>query len=165
MPTYVALSVGKIISLQTHEQSAHRNVRSMKVFNTFLVPICLHKKRRRYWFLAYDANLKTLDYRGDNLRRIECHSKRGGGTDWPIKIVSAPSPSPFRLSQIPLTWHSGTEVVTSGLTTGLRTVQAFRHAGQLVLRRVQPSQHQVYYSRLCTIRVKGRVQPSHHQEY
>jgi hypothetical protein len=51
---------------------------------------------------------------GDNLRRFECHSKRGGGTDWPIRIVSAPSPSHFRLSQIPLTWHSGTEVVTSG---------------------------------------------------
>jgi hypothetical protein len=54
---------------------------------------------------------------GDNLRRFECHSKRGGGTDWPIRIVSATSPSPFRLSQIPLTWHSVTEVVTSGAGT------------------------------------------------
>jgi hypothetical protein len=63
------------------------------------------------WKLRWEGRVST---RGDNLRRFECHSKRGGGTDWPIRIVSAPSPSPFRLSQIPLTWHSGTEVVTSG---------------------------------------------------
>jgi hypothetical protein len=40
----------------------------------------------------------------------ECHSKKGNA-DWPIRTRRLPSPPPFHM---PLTWHSGTEVVTSG---------------------------------------------------
>jgi hypothetical protein len=52
--------------------------------------------------VALKVSLKCAIW-GDNFRRFECHSKRGGGTDWPIRIVSAPSPSPPRLLRYH--WH------------------------------------------------------------
>jgi hypothetical protein len=66
---------------------------------------CLEKRFRPPGYA-----LSVIKYRGDNLRRPNAIPKGVGGTDWPIRIRRLPSPTP---SHIPLTWHSGTEVVTS----------------------------------------------------